>query len=359
VLSGDQADNVIGGGAGDDTLDGGAGNDVIDGGDGDDTLIGGVGNDHFSGGDDLDPDTVDYSYATDGLTVFLDPISPSTVVVGLGDTDVLEGIENLIGGSGNDVISGTEATSTLAGGAGSDTLFAGNGSGVRLDGGEGIDTADFILVSGPVEADIGLGSFFAGPGGGTIVGIENIVGSVYDDSIIGDFGVNTLDGGSGDDYLSGGSGSGLDYLFGGAGNDTLNFGGAVTASGGSGSDVFITEGASTFLSDGPYLPPVVPPFPPSIDLQEGDTLRFVILGESGGIIPGPVFRTQDDGSGPVRFDGTNADLGSHLGPYFVIDDQFVYFDDDSEDPGYTVIARVDNATQAFAANFQVDRTNGT
>ena len=53
-------------------------------------------------------------------------------------------------------------------------------------------------------------------------GIENLTGSAYNDSLIGDSNANVLDGGKGDDYLKGGGGA--DKLEGGDGSDTIAYG---------------------------------------------------------------------------------------------------------------------------------------
>jgi hypothetical protein len=55
------------------------------------------------------------------------------------NSDVLVGIENFTGGSGNDTISGSAVANVLTGGAGSDTLNGGAGGDVLI-GGDGVDT---------------------------------------------------------------------------------------------------------------------------------------------------------------------------------------------------------------------------
>jgi serralysin len=115
-------------------------------------------------------------------------------------------IENAIGGSGNDTISGNAADNSLAGNAGTDKLNGGDGSDV-LDGGPGRD------------------------------------------SIYGNRGDDTLGGGDGSDVLRGGSGR--DELSGGRGDDTLRGGnGADVLDGGPGRDAFYGgRGADVFVFD--------------------------------------------------------------------------------------------------------------
>ncbi|NQV69612.1 MAG: calcium-binding protein, partial [Pseudohongiella sp.] len=131
---------------GDDQLYGGEQQDLLDGGPGNDTLIGGAGwVDTLIGGDGID--TTDYSATTLGVKVDLvagkalgserfawdDPENT--------DSDILIDIENIIGGSGNDVLIGNEYSNSITGGAGNDELYgeAGNDT---LDGGNQNDLLD-------------------------------------------------------------------------------------------------------------------------------------------------------------------------------------------------------------------------
>ena len=60
-----------------------------------------------------------------------------------------------------------------------------------------------------------------GFGTSVLTGVENLVGSTFDDLLTGDKGANELYGGAGNDILRGNSGA--DTLFGGDGNDTYVF----------------------------------------------------------------------------------------------------------------------------------------
>ena len=158
VYLGDDSDNVIITGDGDDVLLGGEGedflyaqdgDDVVLGGAGDDTIVGGTGagDDFYDGGADID--TVTYTSATDAINVNLADGTATGVDI---DSDVLVNIENVVGGSGSDTISGDDEDNVLDGGAagndvlsggdGEDVLIGGSGDDV-LDGGEGSDTARF------------------------------------------------------------------------------------------------------------------------------------------------------------------------------------------------------------------------
>ncbi len=57
--------------------------------------------------------------------------------------------------------------------------------------------------------------------GDVLQGIENLVGSAFGDTLIGDFGDNAIDGGAGDDQIVGYDGA--DAINGGAGSDTVDY----------------------------------------------------------------------------------------------------------------------------------------
>jgi Ca2+-binding RTX toxin-like protein len=101
---------------------------------GSDTLIGGGGNDRLfvtAGSDSLDggggSDTADFSRLSVGVSVTLDASGSATVVAGAA-TVTLNGIENLVGGGGADILTGNEQDNVITGGAGNDSLFGGAGN---------------------------------------------------------------------------------------------------------------------------------------------------------------------------------------------------------------------------------------
>jgi VCBS repeat-containing protein len=302
VMSGTSSDEWFSPLGGDDEVQAGSGNDIIRGGPGYDTIDGGEGS-----------DTMDYSESVPALVtgdggysyelytqVFLDPGaqegSPSaTAPYDQGDgavvyTDVLEDMENAIGSSvskdmimgstapnllagngdqdylcgssGNDCLIGGSAEDSVEGGTGNDLIIAGPGDDY-LSGGWGFDTVDYAESQTGIVVNL---SSFTGTHTGsepesaqagfdqlsytdTLVEIENIVGSGFDDqvegndqpnifwgeegndelfglddndSLFGGAGADDLDGGAGSDFLHGGQGN--DYLVGGPGQDHL-FGG--------------------------------------------------------------------------------------------------------------------------------------
>jgi serralysin len=250
-------ENAIGG-AGNDTLtgnqannqlDGGAGADAINAGDGNDILIGGAGSDTLNGGSGSD--FAYYHTSTSGVTVELWNNRASND--GFGTSDTLSSIENVYGSFYNDVLSGdgfanalygASGNDGLWGGGGNDTLSGGDGNDVLngnqgndyLDGGAGFDTANYTNSTSGIY--VALYSFAAADGFGTIdtlVGVEWVEGSAYNDSIVGDAADNALAGEGGNDVIYGGLGH--DYLSGGAGDDIINGdGGYDSINGGSGFD---------------------------------------------------------------------------------------------------------------------------
>ena len=143
---------------------------------------------------------------------------------GSGD-DTLGGndLDNVItGNAGNDTITGHFGDDTLYGGEGNDTLEGGGGSDL-LNGGAGYDRAAYTGASAGVGVDLSNTANNVGDAAGdTYIDIEEIQGSNFDDTIVGDDQINRLYGNDGDDILNGGAGD--DALVGGEGADTLNGG---------------------------------------------------------------------------------------------------------------------------------------
>ena len=132
ALAGGESADVLLGGEGADTLAGGAGDDVLDGGGGRDTIAGGAGTDRVNYHEGP-PVTVDLSVPG--------PAGPP------GEPDTLEGIEDVLGSAGDDILTGDAERNRLVGGPGDDVLSGGAGDDVvyggsgfdRLDGGPGDD----------------------------------------------------------------------------------------------------------------------------------------------------------------------------------------------------------------------------
>ncbi|WP_225767190.1 M10 family metallopeptidase C-terminal domain-containing protein [Inquilinus sp. Marseille-Q2685] len=239
VLYGGSGIDVLYGGAGNDWIEGGFSTDTVDGGDGDDVFYvrDGEFGDNTTGGAGID--WLDLSnYSSMGATVNLAgggyDFSPSFggpyTITGvenvsgtqLADTIIGDGTSNTIvanggadtlqGGAGNDVIYGGDGDDLIWSGAGADTLY----------GGAGIDTATYTDSIAAVAVDLATGT---GAGGysnlDTLVDIENVNGSQYNDTLTGNAGINVLRGTNGNDVLRGAAGA--DTLNGGVGVDTATY----------------------------------------------------------------------------------------------------------------------------------------
>lgn len=217
LLGGDGDDNLRGDG-GDDLLDGGDGEDVLRGEDGDDRLVGGLGADRLWGG------------------------SGDDVLLGDGGDDLLQGDlgrDRLYGGAGEDVLKGGDGNDVLVGGDGDDHLW-GNGDGRMpfsdndvLLGGAGDDVLNGDEGDDRLEGGVGDDRLVGGQGR------DQLFGDAGEDLLSGDGEGDRLEGGAGDDRLVGGDGA--DLLGGGAGVDRL--------AGGAGDDVFILRDAGWSLPD--------------------------------------------------------------------------------------------------------------
>ena len=151
------------------------------------------------------------------------------------------GGDSLYGGAAADVINGLNGNDTLKGFGGAD----------RLDGGNGIDTVFYGDSSAGVGINLATGRGVGGSAqGDTLISIENVFGSNFNDTLTGTSGANQLHGQDGNDVIKGGGGN--DFLDGGNGNDILvsSIWDASTLDGGAGDDTFKGSGASDVLIGG-------------------------------------------------------------------------------------------------------------
>ncbi len=246
ILGGNQNDELHGD-AGGDLLDGGADDDDLFGGIGDDMLRGGLGADFLDGG--ANNDTADYSEKTQTIIATLNGAGESTILVGASFEDTLVNIENLLGGTASDRLTGDGFANELSGNNGADQL-QGMGGLDTLDGGIGSDFAIYtdksgavtVQLNGAVATKVNLNGVLED----FISNIENIqggsggdilFGDSLDNQLLGEGGQDKLSGGIGDDVLNGGADSdsiagdenndtihgddGNDFLGGGAGNDRV------------------------------------------------------------------------------------------------------------------------------------------
>jgi Ca2+-binding RTX toxin-like protein len=144
TVSGGAGNDTLKGGPLNDTLDGGAGRDTLDGQDGVDTLRGGPGRDLLVpgiGAGDLveggtDSDTASYEDRTEAVNLSLDAQANDGVAA---ESDVIAAdVENLIGGNGDDTLTGGDGPNDIDGGDGGDVINPGGGPDF-VDGGTGND----------------------------------------------------------------------------------------------------------------------------------------------------------------------------------------------------------------------------
>jgi len=209
VLYGTTGPDLIEGLEGDDVLKGQEGNDTLRGGDGDDDLTGLLGSDLLEGGAGNDwlmgahaADTIDggangwygdvasYDFDPAGVAADLDT---GIAVDGWGTADILIGVEGLAGSDYNDI---------LAGNSGSNRFFPGPGDD-RVDGRGGYDYVHMASASSAVFVDLGTGVVTGGGGNDTLISIEAIFASVYDDVLRGTANGDTFDGSRGSDTIEG------------------------------------------------------------------------------------------------------------------------------------------------------------
>jgi len=147
------------------------------------------------------------------------------------------------GGEGNDFIYTDKGDDQIYGGVGDDYALCGEEGNDYIDGGDGRDTyalgnyTGSGVHGGHVDLSAGI-AYDDGTGGvDTLVSIENVDGTRFDDLIIGDDGDNTFAGNGGNDTL-----------YGMGGNDTFwtesSYHGSLFIDGGDGIDTV------TFISDG-------------------------------------------------------------------------------------------------------------
>jgi Ca2+-binding RTX toxin-like protein len=198
-------ENVLTGNDGDDLLVGGSVRDTLQGGSGDDTLDGGLGPDVMRGG--AGRDTLDYSSRTKPLHIVLDRFQDDGEIGEDGEGDLAaDDIEIVLGGSGHDLMGGTNADNeihgmggydTINGGGGDDALFGWHGNDVIL-GGDGDDYIEAGAGHDYVEGHDGEDTILA------LAGNDWVVTSAdgNDDLIIGGRGTDTADADEEDDVTS-------------------------------------------------------------------------------------------------------------------------------------------------------------
>ncbi|GGO25685.1 hypothetical protein GCM10010991_05610 [Gemmobacter aquaticus] len=293
TLTGDANDNMLDGGLGDDELSGGAGNDTLVASGGNDVIFGGSGVDTFIFSGDID--------------LILSLAESGAQTIGTGSI-TMDGIEALIGGSGNDSLTGDAEANRLSGNLGDDTL-SGDAGDDTLSGGAGNDSILGGDGNDVLNGDAGADSVLGGTGDDTLSGLADndiLRGDAGNDRVLGGNGDDQLVGGAGNDTLLGGynhdtlrGGNGIDRLEGASGNDLLDGAAAAdTLIGGTGADTLIGGGGADFLAGG----------------GGADTFRFVARAHGGDTISG--FSATVD---RLEFEGSAFGYGSATGKISMAD----------------------------------------
>ena len=247
ILAGDSRHNIIKGGDGNDRLYGGpgGGNDTLHGQDGNDHIFGGKGNDTLDGGDGND-----HLWGNSGTDIYKGGAGNDTIYASKDDTNIDGGdgidtlsyarleddpgpivlsdstinIENVIGSQDDDMITGDANNNVIEGGEGGDTMTGGGSmdgdtlSYVGSDAGVRVTLLDEAVSGNWIDASRG----HASGDSATDQSFWHILGSMYDDDLVGNSRANSLMGGDGDDELTGMGGS--DLIEGGAGADVMDGG---------------------------------------------------------------------------------------------------------------------------------------
>jgi serralysin len=175
-------------------------------------------------------------------------------------------VENLIGGNGNDTLTGNAGANNLNGGSGDDFITGGAGNDTLVGGTNGAagDTVNYADAIARVTVSLAstASQNTGGAGRDTLSGFENLVGSSFGDVLTGSTGNNVIQGGVGADRITGGDGT--DYLYGGADADTFVFTAASNSRVGSARDVIF-------------------------DLQPGDVLDFSAIDANGAALGNTAF----------------------------------------------------------------------
>lgn len=232
-LYGNAGDDEIAGNKGDDQMFGGSGDDklVWNNGDGSDLMVGGSGDDRVQVNfntdlvnDDLQNDDVaEFSVTDEGVQFARIELNGQTER-GLFQLDIRE----------------TETQETDFGGGDDKALIVDtvlDEITLDLDGGGGVDTLDLSQAAEAIKVNLKTGEL----GDSTAANFENVIGTDFDDKIIGDKQANVMSGGLGIDKMLGKGGD--DVLIGNKGNDIVK--------GGRGEDLLVwNNGDGSDMMDG-------------------------------------------------------------------------------------------------------------
>jgi Ca2+-binding RTX toxin-like protein len=204
TIVGTAGDDTIIGTGGDDVIVGGTGNDSVNGLLGSDRVCAGTGGDVVNGGGGDD-----FVFGGPGADVINGEDGDDFLVGNGGGGDPDDAGDTIDGGPGNDLLDGWVGNDLLDGGTGNDDLR----------GQSGVDTLSYVSAPAAVTASLNTNTASGGAGSDTFVAAENLTGSNFNDTLVGDAGGNVLSGRAGNDTIDGMAGN--DQLLGSDGNDTL------------------------------------------------------------------------------------------------------------------------------------------
>jgi Ca2+-binding RTX toxin-like protein len=127
--------------------------------------------------------------------------------------------DRIFGNILDNLIFGNGGADVIEGGAGADIIYGDSPGATNFS-----DTASYLSSSAAVNVDLGRELQFGGDAeGDSLISIENLIGSAFDDHLTGNSVQNKIEGGAGNDRLQGGIDGLVDTLDGGAGTDTVDY----------------------------------------------------------------------------------------------------------------------------------------
>ena len=237
-------------------------------------------------------------------------------------------------GDGNATLLGTDQADVMVAGAGNDTLIANGGNDLMIGGsgnaifvvgsgddhivgGSGTNVVDFSAQTSAVDVDLSAGQAIADAGGHhTILGVNDVIGSKFEDTIIGNAHDNVIAGGLGHDVLTGGAGDDTFVL-----NSPADGADKITDFA-SGNDTICLDAAAFGLDAGSCK-----------------------VGENFSVIAG-------------HFDGTNASSNAAFAAgqaalIYSAADHTLYFDSNGAPEGYTAVATLQPGAILSAADVKI------
>ena len=230
ILNGGNDSDLIFGDTGSDVVDGGEGNDILDGGEGDDFVKGSEGDDQLWGGSQVEIEPIfdengEQVFDEEGQPLFKDPVFSDDL-----GSDTLEGGEGndyIDGEAGDDFLTGDSGNDTINGDLGNDTVNYDNSPNsvtVNIDETTAYENTTSETDSIDLEGNFSIESGTAKDGFETqdsLQNLENIIGSEFNDVLIGNASDNEITALTGDDLVIGNAGD--DNLDGGDGIDVVSY----------------------------------------------------------------------------------------------------------------------------------------